>query len=200
MGRAKLGPASPMNGHRASRNAELNKKYNTGQPHLRKVCPMNGEIVVSQSQFNYFEDLCRTPHADIEKDKAIYDNEYQFPNHYRMAIQVISPLSPAEESCWTQGVLFDENGNELGCTEVGESFGGEYCVSYNGYDYVVTIKREREKFAQVAWVADDILSLRPNWTLDQAEEFLQDNEGQIQDIMIERGWDAIDSLLPPKEE
>jgi hypothetical protein len=161
---------------------------------------MQGTLIVDQSKYNYLEDLCSTPHSDIEKDKVIYDNEYQFPNHYRMVVQVVSPLSPAEESCWTQGVLFDENGNELGSTDVGESFGGEYCVSYEGQDYVVTVAREREKFAKVVWVADDVLSLRPNWTLDQAEEFLSENEGDIQDIMISRGWDAIESLLPPKEE
>lgn len=156
---------------------------------------MQGTIVVDQSKYNYLEDLCGTPHSDLEKDKVIYDNEYQFPNHYRMAIQVVSPLSPAEESCWTQGVLFDENGNELASTDVGESFGGEYCVSYDGTDCVVTVTRERERFAEVVWVADDILTLRPNWTLEQAEEWLSSNESDIQDMMVERGWNAIECLL-----
>jgi hypothetical protein len=163
---------------------------------------MQGTLIVDQSKYNYLEDLCSTPHSDIEKDKVIYDNEYQFPNHYRMVVQVVSPLSPAEESCWTQGVLFDENGNELGSTDVGESFGGEYCVSYEGEDYLVMVKSESEpkKFAHVSWCVGDVLALRPEWNEEQAEEWLLNNEKYIQEGMVERGWNVMENLLPSEEE
>lgn len=58
---------------------------------------------------------------------------------------------------------------------------------------------KRTKFAEVAWVIEDILSLRPEWSDEKAEEWLSSNEKYIQDIMVERGWEAIDCLLPAKE-
>lgn len=56
------------------------------------------------------------------------------------------------------------------------------------------------KYARVSWSPGDIQCLRPNWSLEQCEEFLQENEGTIQDVTVERGWNAIESLLPPLEE
>jgi hypothetical protein len=53
-----------------------------------------------------------------------------------MAIQVIASETPDEEECWTQGVLFNPAGLELGCTDVGESFLGEYQVD----NYVVNVE------------------------------------------------------------
>lgn len=53
----------------------------------------------------------------------------------------------------------------------------------------------RSTHAQVSWCAEDIQSLRPNWSLDQCDEFLMDNEDDIQCAMIERGWDAISDLI-----
>jgi len=58
---------------------------------------------------------------------------------------------------------------------------------------------KRTKFAKVAWVIEDILSLRPEWSDEKAEEWLSSNEKYIQEIMVERGWEAIDGLLPAKE-
>ena len=58
---------------------------------------------------------------------------------------------------------------------------------------------KRTKFAEVAWVIEDILSLRPEWSDEKAEEWLSSNEKYIQEIMIERGWEAIDCLLPAKK-
>lgn len=70
--------------------------------------------------------------------EVIFDNEVVFPNGFRMAIQVIAAETEGE-TAWTQGVLFDEDGNELGCTDVGESFLGEYCVNYDGTEYIVNV-------------------------------------------------------------
>lgn len=53
----------------------------------------------------------------------------------------------------------------------------------------------REYHATVSWCADDIKSLRPDWTDEKCNEFLMDNEDDIQCAMIERGWDAIADLI-----
>lgn len=67
---------------------------------------------------------------------VLFDREAVFADGHRMAIQVVS--SP-DEPAWTQGVLFDANGAELGCTDVGESFLGEYSVLDGGTRYSVLV-------------------------------------------------------------
>lgn len=55
------------------------------------------------------------------------------------------------------------------------------------------------RFATAAWQTGDIQSLRPAWTDEQCAAFLSQNSRHIQDAMVQAGWDAIESLLPPKE-
>lgn len=55
------------------------------------------------------------------------------------------------------------------------------------------------KHAEVSWCAIDIQELRPDWTVAQCNEFLMDNEDEIQGGMIQRGWDVISDLLPREE-
>jgi hypothetical protein len=98
-------------------------------------------LLVEKVKALTFEKYCREPSAaDCGRGEIIFDSEVEFDNGYCMVIQVIASESPEDESCWTQGVLFDENGCELGCTDVGETFLGEYCVSDLGDDYVVEVK------------------------------------------------------------
>ena len=52
-----------------------------------------------------------------------------------------------------------------------------------------------ETYAKVEWTADDILTLRPEWTKEQAEEFLEMNEKHIQNRLVELGWEVIESML-----
>lgn len=49
--------------------------------------------------------------------------------------------------------------------------------------------------AATTFVADNVLSLRKNWTRKDAETFLNWAKKQIKDDMTERGWDSIDTLL-----
>ena len=53
----------------------------------------------------------------------------------------------------------------------------------------------RSEHAAVAWCAEDVKALRPDWTDDECNDFLMRNEDAIQCAMIERGWDAISDLL-----
>ena len=54
---------------------------------------------------------------------------------------------------------------------------------------------ETFKYATVKWTVDDILTLRPEWTKERAEEFLDINEKYIQARLVELGWEVIESML-----
>jgi len=85
------------------------------------------------------ENFCKQPLQEIPiQDGQEFDREYVFPNGMRMAIQVCYP-NTSDEACWTQGVLFSPDGIEVGCTDVGDSFLGEYLVPYEDDDYEVTV-------------------------------------------------------------
>lgn len=53
--------------------------------------------------------------------------------------------------------------------------------------------------ARVAWCAEDVQELKPDWSSERCIQFLQDNEDDIQCAMIERGWDAIRALIQCEE-
>jgi hypothetical protein len=55
-------------------------------------------------------------------------------------------------------------------------------------------------WAEVRWQAEDIQTLREDWTVGQCEAFLRVVETDIQDATIERGWESIDELLDSYEE
>ncbi len=52
-----------------------------------------------------------------------------------------------------------------------------------------------DKYATVTWTAEDVQTLRPNWTLEKCAEWLDSNERYIQDRLVELGWEVIESLL-----
>lgn len=52
-----------------------------------------------------------------------------------------------------------------------------------------------ETYAKVEWTAEDVQTLRPDWTDDQCEEWLMANQKYIQDRLVELGWEVIESLL-----
>jgi hypothetical protein len=53
----------------------------------------------------------------------------------------------------------------------------------------------RQKFAQVTWTPADVQTLAPKMSEAEAEEWLYNNEGDIQDRLIEMGWEVISDLL-----
>ena len=88
--------------------------------------------------FHIAEEMTRIvmrPDSGVKKDGVEFDEEVTFDCGARMAIQVCASGNPSEESCWTQGVLFSKEGQELGRTDCGESFLGEYCVEHDGVDF-----------------------------------------------------------------
>ena len=58
---------------------------------------------------------------------------------------------------------------------------------------------EADAPCQITWVAEDIQTLRPNWTLEQCDDWLGSNSTHIEDRSTELGWEVIDSLLESEE-
>lgn len=54
---------------------------------------------------------------------------------------------------------------------------------------------EEQTFAVVGWRVGDVLTLRPDMNYGDAENFLEQNGKYIQEVMVERGWSAIEELL-----
>jgi hypothetical protein len=60
--------------------------------------------------------------------------------------------------------------------------------------------KQRQRYAVIGWCAADVLEHVPGWTRQQCNDFLEDNEDDIQLAMIEAGNAAIRELLPTQEE
>jgi hypothetical protein len=103
-----------------------------------------GIMVVDDAIAVEMERICEFPDSNVKSKGVEFDEEYCFENGMRMAIQVCPSNTPTEESCWTQGVLFTSDGHEVGCTDVGESFLGEYCVWDEEDEYVVDVKKQSD--------------------------------------------------------
>lgn len=50
-------------------------------------------------------------------------------------------------------------------------------------------------YAVIRWSPEDVQELRPDWTLQQCEEWLAENAKYIEDATVEAGWNAIKALL-----
>jgi hypothetical protein len=51
------------------------------------------------------------------------------------------------------------------------------------------------KYATTSWTPVDIQDLRPDWTLRQCVEWLDENERHLKDRLIEAGWEILKVLL-----
>jgi hypothetical protein len=96
-------------------------------------------LTVKNDEAEQLEHFCHEAPGSCGRDEPIFDEEVVFDNGKRMAIQVIASTEPDKEPCWTQGVVFDSMGNEMGCTDVGDSFLGEYSVFDGEDEYVVDV-------------------------------------------------------------
>jgi len=100
------------------------------------------KITVSPELAELMERLCECPPLpdhDVQRCSTTFDHEVRFENGNRMAVQVVVPNDPDIESCWTQGVMFDNLGNELACTEPGDTFLGEYSITWWDEEFVVEV-------------------------------------------------------------
>ena len=56
--------------------------------------------------------------------------------------------------------------------------------------------KQASQYGKVVWTANDVLTLKDDWTEEQAEEWLKANAKYIQEQMVQSGWNAIENLLP----
>lgn len=47
----------------------------------------------------------------------------------------------------------------------------------------------------IKWSAEDIKSLRPSWTLEECEQFIQSKSESFRQASISNGWDIWEVLL-----
>jgi len=99
-------------------------------------------LTVPTEEAQQLERFCEEPPGDCGRGEVLFDKTVVFPNKNQVDVQVIASEEPETESCWTQAVLFDSEGNELACTDVGESFLGEFYVYYDDDEYVVDVITE----------------------------------------------------------
>lgn len=96
-------------------------------------------MTVPNDTIDRLETLCSGPAVGCGRDETVFDMTVGFDDGCRMAIQVVAPSDVESESCWTQGVLFDPDGHEIGCTDVGDTFAGEYRVETQDGFYTVAV-------------------------------------------------------------
>lgn len=50
-------------------------------------------------------------------------------------------------------------------------------------------------YADLSWSPEDVQTLAPKMSTEEAEEWLQANEGHLRDRLVELGWGVIEALL-----
>lgn len=96
----------------------------------------SGIFLVSTDIANKMQSLCLENGQSNKLRGTEFDEEFVFSNGMRMAIQV---CLAGDEPCWTQGVLFSANGEEIGCTEVSDTFLQTYTVLVEDDEYEVIV-------------------------------------------------------------
>jgi len=51
------------------------------------------------------------------------------------------------------------------------------------------------RYCNVSWNIHDVKVLRPEWSDEEAENFLAYNEERLLDLMIQRGWEILESFI-----
>mgnify|MGYP003997906751 CR=1 FL=1 len=62
-------------------------------------------------------------------------------------------------------------------------------------DGVSLDEEEEPKFAQLAWMAGDVQTHKPDWTEEQCREWLAHNQKHIQNRLCELGNEVIGTLV-----
>lgn len=100
-------------------------------------------IKVPSDQLQFLQSVVDAPNADLCRDDVIYENSVRFYDNSWALFQVIATNDPEQDPCWTQVVLFDERGNEMACSDVGESIlGSTDFLLIDGKNYTVNVIAE----------------------------------------------------------
>lgn len=73
---------------------------------------------------------------DVEEDSILFYSLVEFDDGYKVCIKVCS----GQTNCWSEAVLFDDKGIEIGVTEPSFDFIGEYNFSIKKCEYVVNVE------------------------------------------------------------
>ena len=96
------------------------------------------DVFISEEEYQATKNLLDHAHDDISKDSLQWEKWIELPDRkHAIRLEVISPLTPSQEPCWSQCGLFehevfqwpgmgDDRWNELGYSDVGESIEGEW--------------------------------------------------------------------------
>ena len=95
---------------------------------------------------NYLEHEPKNVSECLSEDKVI-DYSTTFSNGYTMAIQCCgvqfeegAPENGSTNKAWTQAVLFNENGREEACSEVSDTFVGDWeLIGNDDNKYIVSV-------------------------------------------------------------
>lgn len=52
-----------------------------------------------------------------------------------------------------------------------------------------------QRYCNVSWDISDVKQFRPEWSDEEAEDFLAYNEERLLELMIQRGWEILESLI-----
>ena len=47
----------------------------------------------------------------------------------------------------------------------------------------------------ITWTSEDIKKLKPNWSLEKCEDFLETVGSDLEDSSISHGWDFLEMML-----
>jgi hypothetical protein len=80
-----------------------------------------------------------------------------------------------------------------------------YCEGDDSQWNIIPLSSPPAEFSADATVSsgfspEDIQSLRSTWTIEQCQDFLDENRKYIEDAMVEAGWESIESLLPSEND
>lgn len=75
---------------------------------------------------------------DVEEDSLLLCETVKFDNGYTMDFKVCS----GQTNCWSEAVLFNESGIEVGVTEPSYELLGECYFLYKQDEYIVNVEAE----------------------------------------------------------
>lgn len=102
---------------------------------------------ICKKDVSFIESLLKEPQNEAEwvGDGTLYLHTVMFDDGYFLDISVCGVSYYEEGGCnsaWTQAVLYDPTGHEIGCSEVGEDFFGWWGVDNNDTMYVAILEKE----------------------------------------------------------
>lgn len=97
------------------------------------------EIIIDEDKKNLIN---RCMNIEADSDEVLFDEEYVFNDGVRLALRICSSRSFYDEpyQTWTEGILFNRFGEEIGLTEPGDKICDEYLFFVDNDEYHAIVK------------------------------------------------------------